>query len=63
MEMIKAFFNDESGATMVEYAIMVALLAIAVATTVILVSAQLKATFNEVIACLANPNDANCGAP
>ena len=28
MEMIKQFFNDESGATMVEYAIMVALIAV-----------------------------------
>lgn len=63
MEMIKQFFNDESGATMVEYAILVALLAIAVATTVILVSTELKNTFNSVIDCLKTPNDANCGAP
>ena len=61
MEMIKRFFNDESGATMVEYAIMVALLAIAVATTVILVSNELKTTFQKVIDCLADPTDANCG--
>lgn len=63
MGMMKAFFNDESGATMVEYAILVALLAIAVATTVILVSTALKETFNDVIDCLKAPNNANCGAP
>lgn len=63
MEMIKRFFNDESGATMVEYAILVALLAIAVATTVILVSTELKNTFQDVVDCLKTPNDANCGAP
>ena len=63
MEMIKRFFNDESGATMVEYAIMVALLAIAVATTVILVSDQLKTTFQAVITCLKTPDNASCGAP
>ena len=28
MEMIKKFFNDESGATMVEYAILVALISV-----------------------------------
>ena len=56
MEMIKQFFNDESGATMVEYAIMVALLAIAVASTVILVSNQLKVTFNAVVGCLTDPS-------
>lgn len=61
MEMIKQFFNDESGATMVEYAILVALLAIAVATTVILVSAELKETFQSVIDCLKDPTAANCG--
>lgn len=60
MEMIKRFFNDESGATMVEYAIMVALLAIAVATTVILVSDQLKTTFQSVVDCLKD--SANCPA-
>ena len=63
MEMIKRFFNDESGATMVEYAIMVALLAIAVATTVILVSDQLKLTFQAVITCLKSPGNEACGAP
>ena len=63
MEMIKAFFNDESGATMVEYAIMVALLAIAVASTVILVSDALRDTFNDVIACLADPTAAACPQP
>lgn len=52
--MIKKFFIDESGATMVEYAILVALLAIAVATTVILVSDELKTTFNKVIDCLSD---------
>ena len=58
MEVIRCFFVDESGATMVEYAIMVALLAVAVASTVIMVSAAISATFNKVILCLS---DANCG--
>ena len=62
MEVIRCFFVDDSGATMVEYAIMVALLAIAVAATVIMVSTAINATFNKVILCIGTPNDANCGA-
>ncbi|MDT8452502.1 MAG: Flp family type IVb pilin [Gammaproteobacteria bacterium] len=61
MEMIKRFFNDESGATMVEYAILVALLAIAVATIIITLSTELRATFQSVIDCLRDPTAANCG--
>ena len=63
MEMIKKFFNDESGATMVEYAIMVALLAIAVATTVGLVAEQLNNTFDKVVECLSNPDTCPGGTP
>lgn len=60
MEMIKRFFNDESGATMVEYAILVALLAVTVAAIVILVSDQVNATFQSVVDCLANPSNTTC---
>lgn len=61
MEMIKRFFNDESGATMVEYAILVALLAIAVAVIIIALSTELNNTFQSVINCLADPTAATCG--
>lgn len=52
--MIKKFYNDESGATMVEYALLVALIAIAVAATVILLSAEMNTLFTTVINCLAD---------
>lgn len=58
--LIKKFYKDESGATMVEYAIMVALIAIAVAATVILVGNEMNTMFSEVIACLQNA--ATCGS-
>jgi pilus assembly protein Flp/PilA len=48
MEMIKHFFNDESGATMVEYGILVALIAIAVVATVTLVTGAIKENFIEI---------------
>ncbi len=60
MEQIKRFFNDESGATMVEYAILVALIAVAVIATVVLVGDQLNTTFEAIRACLASPSA--CGS-
>lgn len=60
LKLIKSFYNDESGATMVEYAIMVALIAIAVAAVVILLSQQMNSMFNTVINCLSSPSSANC---
>jgi pilus assembly protein Flp/PilA len=58
--LIKKFYKDESGATMVEYAIMVALIAVAVAATVILVSDQMKLMFNDVVDCLESPSTSTC---
>ncbi|MEN8169065.1 MAG: Flp family type IVb pilin [Pseudomonadota bacterium] len=54
LKMMKKFYNDESGVTMVEYAMMVALVALAVAAVVILMSAQMRTLFNEVTNCLAD---------
>ncbi len=60
INLIKKFYNDESGATMVEYAIMVALIAIAVAATVILVGQEMNTMFTAVRDCLAAPDSATC---
>jgi pilus assembly protein Flp/PilA len=54
MNMIKKFFKDESGATMVEYAILVALIAIAVIATVMGVATALNAKFEEIATCITN---------
>ena len=58
--LIKLFYKDESGATMVEYAIMVALIAIAVAATVILVGQEMNVMFSAVRDCLQAPDSATC---
>ena len=58
--LINKFYNDESGATMVEYAIMVALIAIAVAATVILVGQEMQTMFSAVQSCLASPSSTTC---
>ncbi len=54
MEMIKKFFNDESGATMVEYAVLVALIAVAVIATVVLLGTAISNKFDEVKECITN---------
>lgn len=46
---IKRFIKDESGATMVEYAILVALIAVAVIVTVGLLGEKIDTTFNTVV--------------
>jgi pilus assembly protein Flp/PilA len=47
-KMVKKFFMDESGATAVEYGLMVALIAVVIITAVTLVGTNLKALFNYV---------------
>lgn len=60
--MIKRFMKDESGATMVEYAVLVALIAVAVIATVYLLGDEINKRFNEVKSCIADPKAANCKA-
>lgn len=60
IKLIKKFYKDESGATMVEYALMVALIAIAVAATVYLLGGVMSELFSQVKECVASPNTTNC---
>jgi pilus assembly protein Flp/PilA len=48
MEKIRNFFKDESGATMVEYGLLVTLIAIAAIAGIILLGNNLLAMFNSV---------------
>jgi len=45
---INLFVADESGATAIEYALLAALIAIAIITAITVVGTQLQNTFNEV---------------
>jgi len=47
MERIKNFFKDESGATAVEYGLMVALIAVAIIAAVTSLGTNLTAKFQE----------------
>jgi pilus assembly protein Flp/PilA len=46
--LIKSLWNDESGATAVEYGIMVALIAVVIIVTVALIGTRLNETFTKV---------------
>ncbi len=56
MKSLKRFSKKEGGATLVEYALIVALLSIAVAVTVVLVQEEINDKFQEVVDCLADPS-------
>ena len=53
--MIQNFINDESGATMVEYAILVALISVAVIAAVLALRVAITDAFQSVVDCLNDP--------
>lgn len=57
--MINKFFKDESGATMVEYAILVALISVAAIVIIFYLGGQIRETFNQVLQCIVAPS--SCG--
>ena len=59
LEGIKRFVDDESGATAVEYGMMVALIAAVIIFTVSLLGLELDKVFKGVLDCLKNPK--SCG--
>ena len=50
---VKRFIKEESGATMVEYAILVALIAVAVIATVTLLGKKIDSTFQNVLKAMS----------
>ena len=52
MERIKNFFNDESGATAVEYGLMVALIAVVIIGAVTALGTNIKGSFNDTATAL-----------
>ena len=53
-------FRDESGATAVEYGLLVAVISIVVVGAAILVGQELSAVFNSVAGCLNSPSASAC---
>ena len=52
MRHLKAFFNDDAGATAIEYALIASLIAIALVTILTNLGTQLSAEFSEVSSAL-----------
>ncbi len=59
-DLVQAFIKDESGATMVEYAVLVALIAVGLIAAVIYLRGAINDAFTEVADCLKDPQ--GCGA-
>ncbi len=55
-----AFIRDEDGATMIEYALLVALIAIVVAAGLVTLGTAIKTKYSSVSTCVGTPNAANC---
>lgn len=62
MNLMKKFLNDESGATMVEYAVLVALIAVAAISVIYLVGVQVDQAFEDVKGCLENSASCTAGS-
>ena len=60
MKLMASFFRDESGATMVEYAILVALISIAAIVIIFFLGREIRNTFQQVLDCISTP--ASCGS-
>ena len=52
--MLKRFFLDETGATAVEYGLLVALIAVVIISAVTAVGTNLSSTFNQVATSINN---------
>lgn len=51
----RKFLRDEEGVTAIEYALIAALIAVAIIVTVSAVGTQLNNTFQKIANCLVNP--------
>lgn len=53
MEGIKSFFSDEEGVTAIEYGLIAAGIAIAIAAVIFLIGNQVNQKFDSVLQCLS----------
>ena len=56
IKLMASFFRDESGATMVEYAILVALISIAAIVIIYFLGREIRNTFQQVLNCIKTPS-------
>lgn len=61
-KLLKAFRDDESGAAMVEYSILLGIIAVAVVLTVIAIGGWVTGRFSGLCTALDNTNIGSCDA-
>jgi len=57
---LAAFIREDDGATMIEYALLVALIAVVVAAALVTLGTAVKTKYSSVSDCVNTPNSANC---
>lgn len=58
--LMQRFLSEEDGATMIEYGLLAALIALVVAAAVVTVGTALENRFNDVEACVDDPTGGAC---
>ncbi|GLQ05057.1 Flp family type IVb pilin [Sneathiella chinensis] len=61
IKMLNKFRKNESGATMVEYGLIVAVIAMVVVTAALYLGGNVQGTFGDAGECALNKNTADCG--
>ncbi len=56
----RKFVRDEDGATMVEYGLLLALIAVVCIFAITAIGGNLNTKFNKTAKCIETPNDASC---
>jgi pilus assembly protein Flp/PilA len=56
LDVVHEFVRDDDGATMIEYALLVALIAIVVAAALVTLGTAVKTKFSSVSDCVATPS-------
>jgi len=59
-DVLRAFVADEEGATMIEYALLVALIAVVVAVALVTLGTTVSARYTQVSSCISTPTAATC---
>ena len=55
MDVVQAFVRDDEGATMIEYALLVALIAVVVAAGLVTLGTAIKTKYSSVSDCVTTP--------
>ena len=58
--LLKRFLRDEGGATAIEYGLLVAVIAVVIVGSAIIVGTNLSSLFSEIAACLEGTTVATC---